>query len=94
VEDEFESVESAEEETFEVTPVAPEDVHKKCDRIIHLIAVSEDGVTVDQIVDVTGWKKNTVRGFLSGVLKKKMGLNLVAERKAGEKACRYKFAAQ
>lgn len=37
------------------------------------------GVTVAQIVDATGWQSHSARAFLSAVVRKKLGLNLVSE---------------
>jgi len=36
----------------------------------------ENGATLDELVAFTGWKANSVRGFLSGTIGKKMGLKL------------------
>ena len=39
-----------------------------------------EGATVEQIAAVTGWQKHTIRGAISGALKKKLGLNVEATR--------------
>jgi len=39
-----------------------------------------EGATVEQIADATGWQHHTVRGAISGALKKKLGLNVEATR--------------
>jgi Protein of unknown function (DUF3489) len=38
------------------------------------------GATVEQIAAATGWQKHTVRGAISGALKKKLGLTVEATR--------------
>lgn len=43
---------------------------------------AKDGATLDEIVAATGWKKHTARGVISGQLKKRLGLNVVAETDA------------
>ena len=37
-----------------------------------------EGATVEQIAAATGWQKHTIRGAISGALKKKLGLNVEA----------------
>jgi hypothetical protein len=39
-----------------------------------------EGATVEQIVTATGWQKHTIRGAISGALKKKLGLTIEATR--------------
>ena len=39
-----------------------------------------DGATVEQIAAATGWQHHTIRGAISGALKKKLGLNIEATR--------------
>ncbi len=41
------------------------------------------GVSLDELTGATGWQAHSVRGFLSGTLRKKLGLNLVTDKNAG-----------
>ena len=41
------------------------------------------GATIDQIAETTGWQRHTIRGAMSGALKKKLGLNVTSEKPEG-----------
>ena len=38
------------------------------------------GASIAEIVEATGWQAHTARGAISGVLKKKLGLTIIAEK--------------
>lgn len=48
-----------------------------------------DGASIQQIADATQWQAHSIRGFISGSLCKKMGLNVESFKRAdGERAYR------
>jgi hypothetical protein len=46
----------------------------------HGIARRPEGSTVDEVVNATGWQRHTVRGVLSGTLKKKLGFTIASTK--------------
>src|SRR5467141_2863424 len=51
----------------------------KHDRIITMLRAPA-GATIASLVAATQWQQHSVRGFLAGVVRKKLGLNLVSEQ--------------
>jgi uncharacterized protein DUF3489 len=41
-----------------------------------------EGATIEAIMAATGWQQHTVRGAISGALKKKLGLAVIVEKRA------------
>ena len=48
-----------------------------------------EGASIEDLQDATGWQAHTVRGFLSGAVKRKLGLEL-ASQKAEHQPRRYR----
>ena len=58
--------------------------HNKTARVIALLERPE-GATLKAIMRATGWQTHSVRGFISGQLKKKMGLKVRSSKREGER---------
>ena len=50
-----------------------------------------NGATIEELGKATGWQVHSVRGFLSGTLKKKLGIAILSE-KDGDERRRYRIA--
>src|SRR6202140_3569524 len=57
------------------TTVRPDTKHA---RVIAMLRVPA-GTTIAAIMTATKWQQHSVRGFLAGIVRKKLGLNLVSE---------------
>ena len=58
-------------------PVEPIAVSKQA-RLISML-LGSSGATLEQMMALTGWQAHTVRGAISGVLRKRLGLNVVCD---------------
>ncbi len=78
---------SASSRTVPSKPDPSGDVHiarvTKHDRILSLLS-RRDGVTIPEMMEASGWQQHSVRGFLAGTVKKKLGFALTSSKAAGE----------
>jgi hypothetical protein len=83
----------------EATPRAPRQQHTKqsaervtkSDIILALLS-RRCGVSIDEMMRATGWQAHSVRGFLAGTVKKKLGRGVISE--AGDKGRIYRIVAE
>ena len=61
--------------TSSKTTAKPDTKHT---RIVAMLR-SPGGATIAAIMTATEWQQHSVRGFLAGVVRKKLGLNLISE---------------
>jgi len=64
----------------------------KHDRVLELLS-QRNGVTIPEMMEATGWQQHSVRGFLAGTVKKKLGFTLTSSKSEGELR-RYKIDAK
>ena len=76
------------------TAVAPKSISavqaqtiSKQARVLEMLR-SAAGATIAGITQETGWQQHSVRGFLAGVVRKKLGLNLESNKVDGERSYR------
>jgi hypothetical protein len=64
----------------------------KQEQVLSLLRRS-DGASIEEIMQTTDWQQHSVRGFLAGTVKKKLGLSLTSSKAAGD-VRRYRIEAQ
>jgi hypothetical protein len=57
---------------------SPKPADTKTDTVLKKLRLAK-GITIEGLIEATGWQPHSVRGFLSGTVKKKLGLPLVRE---------------
>src|SRR5438309_2123385 len=65
--------------TAEPTPAGKE---SKKDIVLRLLQ-RENGATLAELMAATGWQAHSVRGFISGTLRKKLGLTIERHGEGG-----------
>ena len=65
-----------------LTPSSPKSAARPETKHARIIAMlrTTSGTTIAAIMTATDWQQHSVRGFLAGVVRKKLGLNLVSEQ--------------
>jgi len=63
----------------------------KQSRVITMLR-SPDGATIAAMMKATGWQQHSVRGFLAGIVRKKLKLNLDSKKIDGSRFYRIKGA--
>ena len=59
----------------------------KQEKVLNLLS-APTGTTLKVMVKATGWQQHSVRGFLAGVVRKKLKLNLISTVKGDERVYR------
>ena len=76
-------------EPLDIAAFVPEAQKNKSELVVSLLRTAS-GATIDEIMNTTNWQKHSVRGFLSGTVRKKLRLNLIREV-AGDGVRRYRI---
>lgn len=70
-----------------VTPAKQAASESKQDRLVCMLR-SPTGATIATMMSVTGWQQHSVRGFLAGVIRKRLKLKLESESSDGNRIYR------
>ena len=55
----------------------------KHDRVLELLS-QRNGASIPEMMEATGWQQHSVRGFLAGTVKRKLGFTLTSSKSEGE----------
>jgi hypothetical protein len=72
--------------TLSVKPI-PDAKYSKQNRVVAMLSAAS-GATVAAIMQQTGWQQHSVRGFLAGVVRKRLKLKLVSDKIDGQRIYR------
>ena len=75
------------EEIVQASPGKRAKAESKQARLIAMLR-SPSGVTVAAMMDATGWQQHSVRGFLAGVVRKRLKLKLSSKKVEGARVYR------
>lgn len=72
---------------LEVLPVTSAQAESKQARVVALLQ-RPGGATMDDLTAATGWQRHSVRGVLSGVIRKKLGMAVTSAREGEQRVYR------
>lgn len=55
---------------------------------------TESGMTIEEMMTLTGWQAHSLRGVISGVMRKRLGLNVVSAASASGQSRIYRIVEQ